>query len=158
MSSVFTSFNPTSAVLPGIYTIATLPPANINQARYAFCTDLGGGADMVISDGTNWKHIRRGLPGTFSPAATLNVTPLMSPQTLIISGSLTIAMNVNLQVTNLYPGYELTIKRPGVLGLGGSLGLTLGGGSSLFNMLGSSWYDYVYDGTTLQQVRGSSLL
>lgn len=38
------------------YTVATLPPADVNAYVTVFVTDLAGGAEPCISDGTNWRR------------------------------------------------------------------------------------------------------
>jgi hypothetical protein len=151
-------FGGNSAVLPGLYTVASLPPASSFQAKYAYVTDLGGGSDMVLSDGTNWKHIRRGLMGAVPAAAAISITPLLSPTIMSITGTNTASMVLTLQTANLYPGFELTIVRPTALAALTTLGIQVAGVSGLKNILGSSWTDYQWDGTALNTIRNSSLL
>lgn len=145
-------------ILQGTYTVATLPSAAANQAKYAFVTDLGGGADMVLSDGVNWKHIRRGLVGQVAAAAAISITPLLSPSIMSIVGTNTASMVLTLQSANLYPGFELTIIRPTALAALTTLGIQVAGISGLTSILGASWTDYQWDGTALQVIRKSSLL
>jgi len=152
------SIGGSSPILAGTYTVATLPPAAANQAKYAFVTDLGGGADMVLSDGANWKHIRRGLAGVIAPAAAIPITPLMTPTIILLAGAMSTSVTLTLQTQNLYPGFELTIVRPSALGTLMTIGIAVQGMSGVKNILGSSWTDYQWDGSALQTLRNSSLL
>lgn len=150
----------TSSVLPGVYQVATLPPAAANQAKYAYVTDLGGGADMCISDGTNWKHIRRGNVVSVAVASTITQTPLISGTIINMTGSgFNTAATVNLVPTNLYPGYEFTIVTPtGTLGVLGTIGTLLNGVvTGISSLLTGSWADYQYNGTSIIKLRGGSL-
>lgn len=141
-----------SAVLPGTYQIATLPPAAQNQAKYAFVTDLGGGADMVISDGANWKHIRLGAPDTISAVSgTVTITPLASAPIQMVTGSILTSLLLSISSTNLYQGYMCYIRRPGVLI--GSLGIQLAAGGATLPILGSATSVFVYDAGQLVQVQ-----
>lgn len=147
-----------SAVLTGLYTVATLPDPTQNQAKYAYVTNLGGGADMVLSDGANWKHIRRGLIGSVAAASSITITPLLSPTIMSITGTNTTSMVLTLQTQNLYPGFEITVVRSGALAALTTLGIQVAGISGLLSQLGGSWTDYQWDGTALQVIRKSSLL
>lgn len=155
---LFQSASAVSPILQGVYTVATLPPATENRARYAFVTDLGGGADMVLSDGTYWKHIRRGQVGQVAAAAAIAITPLLSPSIMSVVGTNSVSMVLTLQTANLYPGFELTVIRPTALAALTTLGIQVAGVAGLTNILGSSWTDYQWDGTGLQVIRKSSLL
>lgn len=148
------------AVLPGTYTVATLPDASQNQAKYAFVTNLGGGADMVLSDGTYWKHIRRGKVQDVTAATSVIVTPLLSPTIISVTGTTVAGLtgSIKLDSVNLYPGYDFTLVVAGLLGVGTTLGLGLAAGGGVTTLLGGSWYDFQYDGTKLVKIRGSSLI
>lgn len=147
-----------SAVLNGLFTVATLPDPAQSIAKYAYVTNLGGGADMVISDGTYWKHIRRGQLGSVAAAAAITITPLLSPTIMSITGTNTTSMVLTLQTQNLYPGFEITVVRSGALAALTTLGIQVAGISGLLSQLGGSWTDYQWDGTALQVIRKSSLL
>lgn len=152
----------TSAVLPGTYTLATLPGAAANQGRYAFVTDLGGGPDMVLSDGTNWKHIRMGTVTPVPIAATITVTPLASPPIMQLTGSAFTALaNVQIATAGLYSGYTLHVVVPsGVLstvaGALGSIGVSAGGGTAL-PVVGGTWEDFQWNGITLVEIGKGTL-
>lgn len=149
-------------VLSGTYTVATLPAASDNRARYAFVTDLGGGADMAISDGTNWKHIRVGVVTDVAIATSVTVTPLTSPPVMRLTGSaFTGLASINITTANLYPGYTLQLVVPsGVLstlaGALGTIGVSVGGGTAL-PVVAGSWQDLQWNGTALVVLRKGTL-
>lgn len=39
------------------YTVAALPPASANLAKFRYCTNMAGGAGPVYSNGTNWLRV-----------------------------------------------------------------------------------------------------
>ena len=148
--------NVQSRFLPGTYTVATLPDPTLNTFMYAAVADLGGGPDMVLSDGTYWKHIRRGTLSTITQASQINVVPLRTPTIYVISGMITQSMNFSTDVAGLYPGYILTIKRQAalgtVLGLVGSLGIKLATGGAATLSLTDASTDVMWDGTQFVQI------
>jgi hypothetical protein len=147
-------------VIIGAFTVSQLPPASENQGKYAYVTDLGGGADTVISDGVNWKHIRRGVAAMVPAASTINVQPLITATQYILSGTgFNAASAVRISSTNIYDGYEFTLTVPnGVLGVLGSIGVGLDTGA-LINLPGltGSWADFTYRNGTFMKLRGGSL-
>lgn len=148
-----------SATLPGTYTVATLPPAAANQARYAFVTDLGGGADMVLSDGAFWKHIRQGVVTTVAATMSVTLTPLVSPPIVQFTGSggLT-AMNVTIAAAGLYPGETFRLLTPsGVLSTLGTFGIGVAGVAGSLPLALSSWQDVQWNGTALVKIAGGTL-
>lgn len=147
------SIVPGGAILPGVYTIASLPTPDLDyRGKYAFVTDLGGGPDMAICDGTNWKHIRLGVPATMSNASgTVTLTPLVSAPISIMTGNILTSLTLSVASAGLYPGYMAYVRRPGLLV--GALGIQLAAGGGSLPILGSSTSVFVYDGTQLQQVQ-----
>lgn len=147
-----TGYPPPTPTVLGSYTVDTLPLcAAETQGRYAFATDLGGGADTVLCDGTSWKHIRLGAPFNITATGgTVTVTPLKSAPVLFITGSILTTMTLQLDTTNLYPGYILYVRVPGALT--GSLGIKLLGGA-VIPIVGNSTSIFIYDGTALQRIQ-----
>jgi hypothetical protein len=145
-------YPPTASAVLGTYTIATLPTCNAgSQGKYAFATDLGGGADTVLCDGTYWKHIRLGSPSIVAATAgTIAITPLTSAPLILVQGTITGTMSLAISTTNLYPGYILYVRVPGAIT--GALGVSVGGGASL-PILGNTTSMFVWDGTTLQRMQ-----
>lgn len=81
-------------VLPGSFTVATLPFAAANYHKLAWTTDRPGGPGFMVSDGNTWDETTKRIesfPGTtngsgdftvvFSPAydATPNIQPVTFP-------------------------------------------------------------------------------
>jgi hypothetical protein len=139
------------------YTVATLPPAAGNAARYAFVTDLGGGPDMVLSDGTYWKHIRQGTVTDVAGGGTITVTPLTSPPIMRVTGTSLASTVMTIQTTNLYPGATYRILIPGTLALAASFGIQIAGISGTLSQLGASWQDVTWNGTALIKTAGGAL-
>lgn len=137
--------------LPATYTVDTLPPPSKFPFMYAAVSDLGGGADMVISDGTYWKHVRRGTLATVPANTPISVIPLKTPSIFSINGSITSNMMITADQQRLYPGYQLTVKRQGilssVLGLVGTLGLKTNATGAPTLALTETSTDLIWDGT-----------
>lgn len=142
--------------LPGTYTVDTLPDPSLFQFMYAPVVDLGGGADMVFSDGTYWKHIRRGTLSTVTQSSAISVIPLRTPTIYVITGQITQAMNFVTNTAGLYPGYLLTIKRQNALGLVaglvGSLGVKTNANGATTLSLTDASTDVMWDGTQFIQI------
>lgn len=122
-------------VLPGTYTVDTLPPASENMSKFAFVTDLGNGAGYCVSDGTYWiPPIKRQLT-TVAPRASVIVDALKQPSIYLISDTINLNMSIVVDAVNLYPGYMITIRRANplsaVLGLVGSLGIKVSNSGTL---------------------------
>lgn len=146
-----------SRFLPGFYTVDTLPPANQSQGSIAFVTDLGNGAGNCVSDGTYWiPPLRRQLI-TVAPQGTIQVDALKKPSIYLISDTINMNMSFQVDGTNLYPGYTITIRRANplsaVLGLVGSLGIRVNNGGSLGPNLALTEQSttLVWDGTKFLQ-------
>jgi hypothetical protein len=138
-----------------LYTVDTLPPASSATGYVAFVTDLGGGADNVISDGAFWKHIRRGKFLATGPAPTFSIVALKSPTVVIVTGTINLSMQFVLQPVNLYPGYELTVKRTNPLStLIGSLGaLSIKAPNGVTLSIADQSVDLQWSGTEFIQIR-----
>lgn len=148
-------FDSNNRFLPGTYTVDTLPDASLYPYMYAATTDLGGGGDMLLSDGQYWKMVRRGTLANVAANTAITIDPLKSATIFVIAG--TITSNMTLAITNtsrLYPGYLITIKRAAalstVLGLVGSLGIKVGSGPNL--ALTDTTSNLMWDGTQFVQI------
>lgn len=146
-----------SAVLPGSYQVATLPLPAANQGRYAFVTDLGGGADMVLSDGVNWKHTRQGVMQDLAGGGAITLTPLASPPILRITGTSLTTTNVTILTQNLYPGATFRVIIPGTLALLATAGVNVQGVAGNLPLLGGSWQDVQWTGTALVKIAAGTL-
>jgi hypothetical protein len=150
---------PPTAVLTGSFTVATLPDPAQNKARYAFVTDLGGGADMVLSDGGYWKHIRQGQAGTIAGGGGITLTPLISPPILVVSGTGLASTSITILTQNLYPGATFRIIIPGALAALATAGINVQGvaGSLQLPLVGGTWQDVQWNGTSLVKIAGGPM-
>lgn len=115
-----------SNVLPGVYTVDTLPDPSGNIDKYARVTDLfGGKRDLVLASQTGalsyWQPVRP-IYGAAPIALSGNMTilPLKMPSVIRFSGN--IALGVTRQVTVstalAWPGAQTEILMTGtVLGV-----------------------------------------
>lgn len=145
----------TASSFLGQYTVATIPACSTtNYGKLAYVSDLGGGANNVKCVTGYWEHLTDGVPAINATTTNATITPLASAPIQIFSATgLSVAQTITVSTTNLYPGYKLTIRKPGVISLGGSLGVMLAGTGTTLPVLGSSTSIFVYDGTALQQIQ-----
>ena len=136
----------------GAYTVATLPDAGQNARKMAWVTDLGGGAGYVVSDGTWWKHTSLGSPTPNSTTTNQTITALTTAPVVIMTGSILSSVVLTLAPVRLYAGYELYIRKSGLFGGLGSLGLTLQGSGVTLPILANQTSHFIYDGSSLQQL------
>lgn len=141
----------------GPKTIAALPACDNSTTLYgsvAYVTDLGGGANNVKCVNGFWQHFTLGTPQTNSNTTTSTVswTPLTNAPIQQLTGTISLANTVTMQIqtTNLYPGYEgCVIAPPSILGV---LNLTVAGTGINIGLLGSAHSCFVWNGTALVQV------
>jgi hypothetical protein len=127
------------------YTIGTLPAASTAAGAVLYCSDLGGGGGLLVSDGSAWRRVSPGQQ-TVSSNAAFTLTPLTSAEEQKHTGTLTADRAVTLSATNGYAGARFRIKRTG----GGAFNLTVAhadgtaniatGGSATFVYDGAAWY------------------
>lgn len=133
-----------ASIIPGQFTIATLPAAADNTRRYAWATDLfDGQADYVLSDGVNWKPVRP-LAGRIVANANSNMTlkALQNSPTQILQGTLSLQRTLTLDDQYAYSGARFRIKREA-----GGLSLMIINdllSNILGSMAGSTWADYEF--------------
>ena len=94
------------------YTVGALPSAATAAGQMILCSDLGGGAGQLNSDGTNW---RRTTPGqqTVATNANYTLTVLVNAENQRHTGTLTANRTVTLSTTNAYAGASSGLPAPG---------------------------------------------
>jgi hypothetical protein len=140
-------------IIPGVFTVATLPDPTQYPKQYLWVTDLHDGQpDYVLSDGLNWKPVRPLASRIIANAdAGMTLQALTNSPTQVLRGSLTANRTVTLSTTRAYSGAKFRIKREAT----GLFGLVIG---SLGSMGLSSWMDMEYDGTQWVQTASGGLL
>ena len=123
------------------YTIATLPAASTAAGQMIYCSDLGGGGGLVVSDGTSWRRACEEGAATVASDAAFTLTPLSSAPDQLHTGTLTANRAVTLSTTNAYSGARFRISRTG----GGAFTLDVGTGP-LKALATNTWGEFVYDG------------
>lgn len=129
-----------SAILPGAFTVDTLPDPADNVDRYARVTDLfGGKRDLVLASTFNgaafWQPVRPVFKRTMVATADVTLTSLKSPSVVFLTGALGglgTTRKVSLSPTYAFPGACFEVRH-GMTGLGGLAvaGLAVGGLLSL---------------------------
>lgn len=123
-----------SVILPGTYTIDTLPDPADNVGGYARVMDLfGEKTDLVLasaSAGTAyWQPVRPIYSKTIPVAADMTLLPLKHPSVQFLTGTVGIGVTrkVTLSTTLAWPGATFEVRND-MSGLGGLqvLGLSLG--------------------------------
>jgi hypothetical protein len=120
------------------YTVAALPSAS-TPGQMIYCSDLGGGAGQLISDGSRWQRVAPGQQ-TIAADANVTLTPLASAEEQRHTATLTASRTITLSTTNAYPGARFRIARSG----SGAFSLNVGGLRSLTT---NTWLEAVYNGT-----------
>lgn len=144
-----------SNVLPDQYALAQLmlvDPA-ANARKYAWCTDLFGGAgDMCLSDGVNWKPVRPFAVQTIANANSDQTFICMADApTIIEQGTLTASRVRTLSTQYAYKGARFRMKREA----GGLFNMLING---VVPMGLNSWADFEFNGTAWVQTASGGLL
>lgn len=140
-------------ILDGQFTIAqlmALPPGN-NTRKYAWCTDLYGTGDMMLSDGTNWKPVRPFGVQSQNADVPMTLTTLVHAPTQLFSGTMTAGRTMTISTANAYKGARFRITRTA----GGTLFNLLVNG---LNLALNQWADFEYDGTAFVKTASGGLL
>lgn len=143
---------------PRSYTIATLPA--VPATGIVFCSDLGGGAGNLYSDGTKW--CRGGVEGyetqsTATGAKTINVLTNAVYQNF--TATLTGNVTLTLGTTNAYKGAKFTVRTSGI----GIFTFTVvDGGTGTPTLITvpvstAKSMTFVYDGTNWQMMQDSTI-
>lgn len=119
------------------YTIATLPTAS-PAGQVIQCSDLGGGAGELVSDGAAWRRVNPGQQNVTSNA-DFTLTPLTSAEIQRHTGTLTGDRTITLSPTRAYAGARFLISRTG----SGNFNLIVGG---LVNLAQNTFCEVAYDG------------
>lgn len=136
-------------VLPGTYTVDTLPTAGAgNYGLLAKVTDLFGLKQAyVICQLYNGSYFWE--PTGSSPAVTMSgnqditFSPLKMPSVLTLDGTLTGNRTITMQTANAYPGMRFAAKFVGGLGI---FGISLSGlNTGLLSLLLNTEVEAVYD-------------
>jgi len=133
-----------STILPGTFTVDTLPPASSNIGKYARVADLFGGKfDLVLASSTGaltyWQPVRPTY-GSAPVALTSDVTilPLKMPTVIRFTGTISLGVTRNITVSTAlaWPGAQQEILMTGTIlgalnilgtGLGSALSVLTGG-------------------------------
>ncbi|UZJ58561.1 hypothetical protein OKW98_18460 [Pseudomonas sp. KU26590] len=140
-------------IIPGVFTVASLPDPTLYPRQYLWVTDLHDGQpDYVLSDGVNWKPVRPLAARIIANAdAAMTLQALTNSPTQVLKGALTANRPVTLSTTRAYSGAKFRIKREAT----GLFGLVIG---SLGTLAQSSWMDMEYDGAQWVQTASGGLL
>lgn len=120
-----------------VYTIGTLPSHVAGLPIH--CTDLGGGAGELESDGTNWRRHSEGQQAVATDAA-FTLTHLTSAQNQKHTGTLTANRVITLATAGTPAGARFRVARTGA----GAFNLDVGG---LKNLTTGTWAEVTFDGT-----------
>lgn len=147
-----------SVVLPGEFTVDTLPDPLANLDRYARVTDLFGmKRDLVLASKAGslafWQPVRPIFATSQPVTGAMTLTPLKTPSVLYLTGNLPGAVNITLSQSLAYPGASFEIAFDGSLGLfslnliglyaGGVLSLLAGGRRRVFwDLATASWKQF----------------
>lgn len=138
---------------PRSYTIATLPA--VPATGIIHCSDLGGGAGLLASDGTRWYRDKGGFATIASDAAAaFSWAYLTNAHTIFLNLPTTAARAVALGTTNVPSGTRLRFVRTAAST--GGFAWNIGTGP-LKNVVAGSWAEFEFDGTAWQNVGTGSL-
>lgn len=145
-------FPPTvSAILPGTYTVDTLPNAATNIDMYARVIDLfGGKRDLVLASqdatGAYWQPVRPSYKGNMTINSDTTLIPLKHPSILTLAGNVGVGTTrvINLGNQLVFPGAQFTIRTK-LTSLLGALKVLDGISSTLYGLLLNTSYNYIYD-------------
>jgi len=108
--------------------------------KQEFATDLGGGANLLVHDGSSWKRLGNGGYATVSSNADFTLTAITNAVNIRHTGTLTADRTITLSTTNAVAGSVFHITRTG----SGAFNLSVGG---LKNLTTNTWAEVVYDGS-----------
>jgi len=140
------------------WTLAQLATQNPTAyaKRTAWVSDLYDVGGRVVSEGGAWKPIRPLVTGLVT-SSTMSTTPLLTPTTLVLTGTIAVGVTHNITLgagTGFaipYPGYRQRVVKPsGVLGTLNVIGVVT---KAL-----TGWADFEWDGTAWYQTASGGLL
>lgn len=121
------------------YTLGTRPSASPARQMISV-SDLGGGAGLMISDGTVWRRQNTEGYAAVATDADFTFTNLASAPNIRHTGTLTADRTVTLSTTDAYAGARARFTRTG----GGAFNLSIGG---LKNLATNTWCEITYNGS-----------
>lgn len=142
-----------SSILPGDFTVDTLPDPAAFVDHYARVTDLFGGTrDLVLAAQTGtlayWKPVRPIFAATAPVAADMTLQALKSPSVMFLAGTVGVGVTrtISLSTALAYPGASFEIRND-MSGLGGLklAGLAVGG---LLSVLFGTTQRFFFDTST----------
>jgi len=140
-------------VLPGVFTVDTLPDPAASLDSYARVTDLFGSTrDLVLAAQTAgvayWKPVRSAFAAKQAVAADMTLTTLKSPSILLLSGDVPLGTTrkITLSPNLAFPGASFRIKQRNMLGtiLGALNVLNVNLGTPVSILTGGT-QEFVYD-------------
>lgn len=143
-------------IAPKSYTLATLPSVSAKAGQGVHCTDTGGGASALRSDGTNWYRLAPGYEVQTTSTGAKTLTILTNAETQLFNTVLTGNVTVTLATTDSTGATVKTGTRQRTIrgaAATGAFTFTVNGkslGVSTFN-------DAVFDGVAWQNVGTGSL-
>jgi hypothetical protein len=144
---------PLVTVLPGSYTVDTLPNPSQYLNKYARVTDLfGSTTDLVLAAVTNstyyWKPVRPVFAAKQTVSADMTLTALKSPSVLLLEGSVPLGTtrNITLSPTLAFPGASFRLKQRNTLGtILGVLNILNVNLSTPVSLITGGTQEFVYD-------------
>jgi len=138
---------------PRSYTVGTLP--GVTATGIIHCSDLGGGAGLLSSDGTGW--VREDNTGTTTIATdaghTFTWDRLVDAPTTRGNATLTALRTATLSTTGCRNGDRASFVRLG----GGAFNWAIAGGTT-FNLTGADQFcTFEFDGTTWNIIDGGRI-
>lgn len=147
-----------SAILPTMYTVDTLPDPALNLDRYARVTDLFGvKRDLVLASRVGtlafWQPVRPVFAATAAVATDMTLQPLKSPSVMFLTGTAAVGVTRTLSLSTAlaYPGasFEIRNDMSGLgslklagLSVGGLLSLVFGTTQRFFFDAASGWKQF----------------
>lgn len=117
------AFAAASIVLPGTYTVDTLPDPAIYLDRYARVTDLFGvKRDTVLAskvgDFSFWQPVRPVFAAKQTVSVNLTLQTLKSPSVMLLDGNVPLGTNRTITLSNnlAFPGASFRIRQRNTLG------------------------------------------
>lgn len=121
-----------------VFTLGTLATGAAGKQSYP--SDLGGGANLIVHDGTNYKRAGNGGYATVSTNADFTLTSLTSAVNIRHTGTLTADRTITLATASTAAGAEFLVTRTG----SGAFNLSVGG---LKNLVQNTWAMVIFDGS-----------
>lgn len=145
--------DPLISILPGSFTVDTLPPASQNLNKYARVTDLfGSTTDLVLAAATGsafyWKPVRPMFAAKQTVSADMTLTALKTPSVLLLDGSVPVGTtrSITLSPTLAFPGASFRLKQRNTLGsILGVLNILNVNLSTPVSLLTGGTQEFVYD-------------